>query len=845
MLHQFRPNIKSHSDINYNGAWMNIYDNSVSVYYSNSVPNMNGNSDDFIDLYIYNIITHLWNGRLMVSAYDYWDETCSLGLAAGGMSYTYWNDDWDDGPYYTCNFYDPVTSSFSSFGIGNQPYWAFSTQIIYDNQDAIAGEDYPWQNAYAGCFDPTLHTWSGLSFGEVDIWAYNGIFINDGGLFYPTIGIYDDSLHHWAIDTIKVSIWSNFLVKDRVISYYNNSKIYYEVFSPTSRTWVKDSSLTNGIDTLFIQKGTVHWTDTNSVNFIAGYIDSIGWGNFNTPLLLNFHLTDFYPLTGYPLVYVRDYSIGSDSTWYTFGDGIETAPGVQHSLWHLFKVNGGYSASPSSNDVCIHANTSMGLQTWCGSHPEPCSANIHTKTACTGICNGEATIVPVSGVAPFTYSWSNGNTTDHLDSLCAGDYSVTTTDSIGCTVNNSLHISEMTVTTTSSAIHCTGSCDGSAYAIATGGSAPYSYLWNTGDSTNEIMNLCQGNYSLTVTDTNQCITSISVGVTVNSNPLTLVSKYIEQCGSIGGLYISYELSGGTRPFFTTVTPNQFIDTSTWNNYFEIYFDGLDSGIYTTVITDAYGCSITLTDTIYSIPFTSFSVTGVNPSCYGVCDGSYIATVSGGIPPYQFHGCSGTTVTYGALCSGSYCIEVVDSIGCNWSYGFSVIDPQNLITNSSLYNPTCIGCSNGYIALNIFGATPPYNITWSPNNGFISGDTIYNLPAATYSITVTDSNGCDKTITKTLVDPPLSVSELNNVNAIVISPNPAHTEFTIYVNGSSGNNASIQNGTIEIYNAIGQKMFSTSIAAKPQTINCEHFAKGIYLVKLQTENGSVFRKLVIE
>jgi len=130
------------------------------------------------------------------------------------------------------------------------------------------------------------------------------------------------------------------------------------------------------------------------------------------------------------------------------------------------------------------------------------------------------------GIQNYSYLWSNGNTTNSINNLIAGDYIVTVTDANGCSKFSSIKINqpiELNLATTKSDVNCHGGNDGNAKVIPSGGTPNYSYLWSNGATTDVINNLSTGNYSVTVTDANGCKKVISVTIG-QSNELVLTTS---------------------------------------------------------------------------------------------------------------------------------------------------------------------------------------------------------------------------------------------------------------------------------------------------------------------------------
>ncbi|WP_417876835.1 T9SS type A sorting domain-containing protein, partial [Winogradskyella sediminis] len=145
------------------------------------------------------------------------------------------------------------------------------------------------------------------------------------------------------------------------------------------------------------------------------------------------------------------------------------------------------------------------------------SSVVDSNASCNGGSDGSATASATGGTAPYTYAWSNGATTASIVGVVAGTYNVTITDANGCTDTSSVTITEPAALVASSVVDsnasCNGGSDGSATASATGGTAPYTYLWSNAATTASIVGVVAGTYNVTITDANGCTDTSSVTIT--------------------------------------------------------------------------------------------------------------------------------------------------------------------------------------------------------------------------------------------------------------------------------------------------------------------------------------------
>lgn len=374
--------------------------------------------------------------------------------------------------------------------------------------------------------------------------------------------------------------------------------------------------------------------------------------------------------------------------------------------------------------------------------------DVQDETTVNG-CDGSATANPTGGTAPYTYLWSDGQTTQTASNLCAGIYEVTVTDANGCEVTTSNVINppscDLDVLVTGQDADCNGSSDGSALAtpITSQNNTPFTYLWNTGATTQSITGIPAGPYSVTVTDAIGCTASGSVVVSQPA-PLSVSTTVVDEqiFGGCDGSATANP-TGGTSPYAYDWSDGQ--QTQTASN--------LCPGNYTVVITDAHGCTTQTTITVNELSCSGFSV-AINTyslSCNGAADGAAIAVVSGGTAPFTYFWPTGgaTVDSISGLGAGTVTVIVTDSVNCEQTLSADVTQPDALQATTAVDPVTCHGLANGAIELTVTGGTTPYSFLWS--NGATSED-LNNLGPGTYNVDVTDANGCTAFTSGTVTEP---------------------------------------------------------------------------------------------
>lgn len=358
---------------------------------------------------------------------------------------------------------------------------------------------------------------------------------------------------------------------------------------------------------------------------------------------------------------------------------------------------------------------------------------------CFGVSNGAAHTVVTGGFPQFSYQWSgNGNTdtTSSSSGLSAGNYNITVTDSLGCTLTKNVTITQPTqiqLNVTKTDASCNSLCDGIATVTVSGGVGPYSVYWPIlGVTGNTVSNLCAQTYSIIVTDDNGCSTVGSV-VIGQPAPISVVFNTIpSNCKKADGS-LSVNTSGGTAGYTYNWLPGGQTTPA---------ISGLVSGTYCVEVTDSRGCRKSFCDSIGDIPGVSTSVTSSAPiTCLGRCDGSISTFSSGGSPPYTYLWSNSMGVpNITNLCTGVYSLLTIDANGCQDTTTGYVGYP--LPVNVSFSIPDFI-CDSGNIAYayGSGGVGGPYTFFWQPDSVFADSLKVF-VPKSPYYVRAYDANGCE-------------------------------------------------------------------------------------------------------
>ncbi|MBS1611661.1 MAG: T9SS type A sorting domain-containing protein, partial [Bacteroidetes bacterium] len=357
-----------------------------------------------------------------------------------------------------------------------------------------------------------------------------------------------------------------------------------------------------------------------------------------------------------------------------------------------------------------------------------------TNVSCNGGSNGTATVSVTGGSTPYTYSWGpSGGTNATASGLAAGTYTVTITDNVACQTTQTFTLTQPAIITGGTAVttvSCFGGANGTIDLTATGGTGAYTFVWSNGATTEDVIGLVAGSYSVTVTDANACTASFST--TVSQPTVLALSNSVTNslCSGLSNGSIDLTVSGGTAAY-----------TYLWSNTATTQdISGLADGTYTVTVTDANGCTATASATVQSPVAVSTTTTVTNVNCNGGNNGKVVLNPTGGTTPYTYAWSTGATIdSIVNRTAGSYSYTVTDANSCNVIGTVSITQPTMLAINTTVTaNVLCYGESTGAIDATVTGGVTPYTYNWS--NGTHNED-LTNAPAGSYTLAVIDANNC--------------------------------------------------------------------------------------------------------
>lgn len=360
------------------------------------------------------------------------------------------------------------------------------------------------------------------------------------------------------------------------------------------------------------------------------------------------------------------------------------------------------------------------------------------------------------------------------------------------------------------------------------GLAPFSYLWNNGQTGNTITGLTSGSYSVSVTDAYGCVKSMEGFVTdVDRIGLGIITSTPPSCLQSNGT-ISLTITGGTAPYYYSASTGN-VEIS-YSKTFSI--SGLSAGQYNFQVTDAGFCQMFAGTTLQTPGgISSVTVQGQNSTCSSL-NGSISVSVVGGTAPYTYTiiyptgaqtnlSNSQTTQIFDGLGTGDYTVAVSDATGCSFIQEV-IIFTENKFTISTDVASTSCNQNNGQVTIySTTGGTMP--LDYSVDGIFnvidtnLSAVTFNNLPAGTHTVTVTDSDGCVQT-------------------SNFLIPFSQRLDYSLYTTSCGSGNS----GQITAFISSGEPPFSfnwsNNVPNEPQQIQVTGLTGGTYSLTVVDANG---------
>ncbi|MCX6180495.1 MAG: SprB repeat-containing protein, partial [Bacteroidetes bacterium] len=407
--------------------------------------------------------------------------------------------------------------------------------------------------------------------------------------------------------------------------------------------------------------------------------------------------------------------------------------------------------------------------------PVVISANTDQNIVCNGVCIGQVSYTGSGGTGALSYSWydiAGTPTTTPVSNLCAGTYNIEITDANGCKDTATTSVTSPGALVATIVAHtdvlCRGLCTGDATVSAAGGVAPYSYDWYNlfAQTTTVGTGMCAGASNVEVTDANGCLDTATVVITQPATTLfaSIVSQTDNVCfgDCLGDAIV--RSSGGTGAHTYNWYDAPGLETDT-------FASNLCANTYHVEVTDGNGCLDTT-----SVSITAPSAVGANfidsipLVCSGNCNGSLTIAGFGGTAGYTYLWqapiAGQTTTVVSSLCAATYNVTVTDALGCTGTSTYTLSAPSALAAAMATQNNvSCNGLCDGQLIAGPTGGTAPYAYNWYTNAGS-AAISVSSLCIGTYSVEVTDANGCIDSVSATITQPAVLVASIASSTNLV-------------------------------------------------------------------------------
>jgi len=764
---------------------------------------------------------------LLAGNYTTTSATYSRNGMAQGVYYlkvfTYYN--WEYAPYQISNTY--TTTGYAN-DIGNNDLYT-AANVLPINSTSVGHIGY----AYNGYDD--LNDWYSITLPQDGKLEWTITSHNSQNVFAQVFD-YDGTTLLGGNYTTNTATYS--LINLAAGTYYINIRNYYTTeFSPytlsssfTPKTFAAENSSNND----YAKLATTLAANTATTGHINYYYnstyDQVDWWKIgfdsNDTLRIKFELEQNVHNGSYPYVY---YDLYSDTAAAPLQSFLFQNPTTNLSLTGLAVGTYYIRLSQGFN--------SFGAYRITATFQERCLNTVVINSSSQTIpCNGSINYTVSGGVAPYSVQlYKNGiangvvqttNGAIAFTNLSPGTYYLRSysfgASGICNNVSGNTVFSQPGVPTITPS-GATSFCSGGSVTLMS--SSANSYLWSNGATTQSITVSTTGSYSVTVYNAALCDrTSAPQSVTVYpgmtlSTTVTNLSCYKSNDGS---MYI--QISGGTQPFTYL-----WSDGRTNKNR-----PAVKAGNYTFTVTDANGCTASVSITVTQPNKLLGTKVKTPVSCNGGNDGACTVNITGGTPPYTYVWNTvpaQTTNTATGLAKGVYSCITTDANGCTRKNTVVIPEPAILWINMTKTDVTTNGGSDGTCTATPAGGNAPYSYVW--NNGATTS-TITGLTAGTYTCTVTDSKGCTVSKNKNVNQPAIAGSgEKMDDNAFIqsmlIYPNPNMGVFSIMLDENLDN----ENFEVSVFDQTGRVVYQGMvyhIKGEPHSFDLNRMENGIYRIR---------------
>lgn len=486
-------------------------------------------------------------------------------------------------------------------------------------------------------------------------------------------------------------------------------------------------SYVDSFPNLFAGSYTITVKDAN--NCIQHYYTNVN--NLLAPVITSVikkDLTCYNNATGEVKIYAAG---GFGALSYSINNGIN----YQSSNIFTSIGSGAYLISVKDANGCI-TNSTVTLN-----EPDSLANNLIFTNELCSYNNGSIVINATGGTAPYLFSTDSGvvyTNTFNYSSLDSGVYNVIVKDNNGCKTYEQVDIDDLVApqvnNTLISNVNCHGESNGELEILTVNGSGNLLFNLNQAllQTSNIFDSLAAGNYTIIVTDTNQCSDTVNVNVLQPNALLSSENVLNAKCFASADGAVTVSVNGGTSPY------NIQWSSSPSNDF---TLSGLQAGNYTYTITDSHNCLRTDSAVVTQPNALAITHNATNGSCAGSANATATVTVTGGTTPYSYtwSPISSNTNYAANLSAGSYTVTVTDINLCTQPYQLTITDPTPVTSTVTAIDVSCFGGDNGSVLVSPSGGYGPYSFYWLSLN---SNDSIIDsLAAGSYDVLITDNNGC--------------------------------------------------------------------------------------------------------
>ncbi|GAB4094185.1 gliding motility-associated C-terminal domain-containing protein [Flaviaesturariibacter terrae] len=462
------------------------------------------------------------------------------------------------------------------------------------------------------------------------------------------------------------------------------------------------------------------------------------------------------------------------TTWLSGGSGPYT-----YALDNgAFQATGNFTGVTSGTHTAIIKDAngcSTQITVNVGVNANPTATATSTASGCT-VNNGSITVTALTGLAPYTYALDGSTTfqaSNQFTAVGLGAHTVTVKDAGGCTVTLNVNVAQTanpSATATVTATGCAGP-SGTATITATGGTAPYTYCLGATpascQATSTLTGLAAGQQYLSVKDANGCVGIVDVTIPTSTPPTATAATTASGCVPSGTITVT--ATGGTAPY------TYQMDAGTVQN--GNVFSAVATGSHSIIVTDARGCTATITATVSGTPAPTATAASTPSGC-NPASGTITVSTQTGTAPFTYALDGSTTFqasnVFNAVAAGAHSVQVKDNNGCTVTVNVTVASTPAVAATATATNALCT-TNNGTLTVNVSAGTAPYQYTLSGTATAQAANTFTNLAPGSYTVAIRDAAGCTFTTT---------ASTVGQTNDITITP------LTTQLSGCAGTQASV-------------------------------------------------------